>query len=212
MCTISSYFLKSNQSALKFCGLGHSSPVHSLKSQSFVANKYFTMHYLIVSLVLLCFSITILFHLLCSPEDRHTSASRFTRNVDIFQKMFLFIPVCRRYFLQIIIVYNQWRMRGCSVVVYLICQLGKVIELYICKCERNNFQVRTGNDSHKFARNVQMVFDRVIISFRFSGHWFLALIYNLPFLVGKARMDKISRRCLVELIVDDQMPDSRNLP
>ncbi|XP_073237099.1 sentrin-specific protease 6-like [Porites lutea] len=29
------------------------------------------------------------------PEDRHVSAARFTRNVDIFQKMFLFIPVCR---------------------------------------------------------------------------------------------------------------------
>ncbi|XP_066025919.1 uncharacterized protein [Pocillopora verrucosa] len=26
-----------------------------------------------------------------------------------------------------------------------------------------------------------------------SGHWFLALIYNLPFLVGKARMDKNSQ-------------------
>lgn len=54
-------------------------------------------------------------------------------------------------------------------------------------------------------------FDRVIISFRFSGHWFLALIYNLPFLVGKARMDKNSRRCVVELLVDNQMPDNRNL-
>ena len=54
-------------------------------------------------------------------------------------------------------------------------------------------------------------FDRVIISFRFSGHWFLALIYNLPFLVGKARMDKNSRRCVVELFVDNQMPDNRNL-
>ena len=47
-------------------------------------------------------------------------------------------------------------------------------------------------------------FDPVITSFHFSGHWFLALIYNLPFLVGKARMDKnSSRRCVVELLVDD---------
>lgn len=62
------------------------------------------------------------------PEDRHASASTFTRNVEIFQKMFLFIPVCR------------------------------------------------------------------------SGHWFLALIYNLPFLVGKARMDKNSRRAPIIMI------------
>ena len=47
-------------------------------------------------------------------------------------------------------------------------------------------------------------FDPVIISFHFSGHWFLALIYNLPFLVGKARMNKnSSRRCVVDLLVDD---------
>ena len=103
VCTISSYFLKSNYSALKFYGLGHSSPVHSLQSPSFVANKYFPC---IISLVLLCFSITILFHLLCGPDDRHASASTFTRNVEIFQKMFLFTPVCRRYFLQFINVYS----------------------------------------------------------------------------------------------------------
>ena len=43
-----------------------------------------------------------------------------------------------------------------------------------------------------------------VISFHLSGHWFLALIYNLPFLVGKARMDNNSlRRCEVELLVDD---------
>ena len=47
-------------------------------------------------------------------------------------------------------------------------------------------------------------FDPVITSFHFSGHWFLVLIYNLPFLVGKARMDKnSSRRCIVQLLVDD---------
>ena len=36
--------------------------------------------------------------------------------------------------------------------------LGKSLNYDICKCERNNFQVRTGNDSHEFARSVQMVF------------------------------------------------------
>lgn len=173
------------------------------------------MHYFIVSLVLLCFSITILFHLLCSPEDRHTSASRFKRNVDIFQKMFLLVPVegifCK--LLLFITIFCIIVMRGCSVVVSLICQLGKIIELYICKCEHNNFQARTGNDSHKFARNVQMVFDCVIMSL-FQQTLVLGtdLQYNLPFLVGKARMDKNLRRCVVELLVDDQMPDSRNLP
>ena len=34
---------------------------------------------------------------LCSPKDWHASASRFARNVDVFQKMFVLIPVCKRY-------------------------------------------------------------------------------------------------------------------